>query len=210
MLVNIQSDFRALGVLTGDDVMGDIGLLLVNPSGVETISASRISLNCCWLSHLPFCLYKFLMFSMHLCSYIALLLKDGWMPMICTWYYLWLDRSEERQVTSKAYIRRVYHNGEVSSIVLNQYLLLWNIYWLPEGYLIGTVKVCPFFWGSSHIPKEVNYWLWYTWLELVRWVGHGKDKYRVNHQNFSLDIQTSIILGFYYFKVSVQIQPSHS
>ena len=46
MLVNIHSDFRALGFLIGVDVMVDIGLLSVNPSGVETIAASRISLNC--------------------------------------------------------------------------------------------------------------------------------------------------------------------
>ena len=47
ILVNRHSYFRARGFLTGVDVMGDIGLLLVNPSGVETIAASRISLNFC-------------------------------------------------------------------------------------------------------------------------------------------------------------------
>ena len=46
-LVNIHSYFQALCLLTGDDVLGDIGILSVNPSVVETISASRISLNCC-------------------------------------------------------------------------------------------------------------------------------------------------------------------
>ena len=53
MLVKRQSDFLALGLLTGVGVMGDLGLLSMNPSGVETTAASRISLSCCWLSHLP-------------------------------------------------------------------------------------------------------------------------------------------------------------
>ena len=33
-LVNVHSDFLALGVLTVNDVMGDIVMLLVNPSGL--------------------------------------------------------------------------------------------------------------------------------------------------------------------------------
>ena len=37
MLVKVHSDFPALGFLTGVDVLGDIGLLLVNPPEVETI-----------------------------------------------------------------------------------------------------------------------------------------------------------------------------
>ena len=70
MLVNRQSDFWARGFLTGVNVVGDIGLLSVNASGVETIESSRISLNCC-------CCYTyqlvciFLMFSRNLCSYIV-------------------------------------------------------------------------------------------------------------------------------------------
>ena len=48
MLVKRHSDFLALGFLTGVYVVVDMGLLLVNPSGVETIAASRISLNCFW------------------------------------------------------------------------------------------------------------------------------------------------------------------
>ena len=62
VLVNIHSYFCALGFLNGDYVMGDIGMLLVNPSGVETIETSRIFLNCCWSSHLPACLHIFLCF----------------------------------------------------------------------------------------------------------------------------------------------------
>ena len=74
MLVNMHIDFRVLGFLTDDDVMRDILLLYVNPSGVETIAASRISLDCCWLSHFTACLYNLLMFSRQICSCIALLL----------------------------------------------------------------------------------------------------------------------------------------
>ena len=62
MLVKIHSDFLALGFLTGVTVMVYMGLLSVNPSGVETIAASITSLDCCWSSHLPACLYNFLMF----------------------------------------------------------------------------------------------------------------------------------------------------
>ena len=50
MLVKIHSDCLALGFLTGVDVMGDMGLSFVNPSGAETKVASIISLNCYWWS----------------------------------------------------------------------------------------------------------------------------------------------------------------
>ena len=60
MLVKIHSDFIALIFLNGVGVMGDLGLLLVNPSGVETIATSIISLNCCWSSQFPACWYNFL------------------------------------------------------------------------------------------------------------------------------------------------------
>ena len=62
MLVKRHSDFLALGFLNGVDVMGDMGLLLVNTSRLETIVSSIISLNCFWLSHLTACLYNFLVF----------------------------------------------------------------------------------------------------------------------------------------------------
>ena len=55
---------------------GDIGLLSVNLLGVDTIEASRIALNSSLLSHLPADVYIFLMFSRHLCSYIAQLLNN--------------------------------------------------------------------------------------------------------------------------------------
>ena len=47
MFVNKQSDFLALGFLTGVDGIGTLGLLFVNPSGVDSIAASRISLIFC-------------------------------------------------------------------------------------------------------------------------------------------------------------------
>ena len=91
MLVNIHSDFQARGFLTGVDVMGDIGLSSVNISGVETIASSIISLNYFCSSHLPDYLHTILMFSRHLCSYIALLLKDWSIPTVYMWY---LSRSD--------------------------------------------------------------------------------------------------------------------
>ena len=47
MFVNKHIDFLALGLLTGDDVICTLGLLSVNPSGVDSIAASRISLRFC-------------------------------------------------------------------------------------------------------------------------------------------------------------------
>ena len=47
MFANKHSDFLALGVLTGDDVKCTLGLLSVNPFGVDIISASIISLRFC-------------------------------------------------------------------------------------------------------------------------------------------------------------------
>ena len=47
MFVNKPSDFLALGFLTGVDGICTLGLLYVNPSGVDSRSASRISLRFC-------------------------------------------------------------------------------------------------------------------------------------------------------------------
>ena len=47
MFVNKHGDFLALHFLTGDDVIFTFGLLSVNPSGVDSIAASRISLKFC-------------------------------------------------------------------------------------------------------------------------------------------------------------------
>ena len=42
MLEKRYSDFLALALLTGVGVIGYLGLLLLNPSGVENIAASRM------------------------------------------------------------------------------------------------------------------------------------------------------------------------
>ena len=86
MLVKRNSDFLAPGFLTGVGFMGDTGLLSVNLSGVETIAASIIYLNYCWLSHLPVCLYNLLIFWRKICSNIALLLKDWSIRIVFTWF----------------------------------------------------------------------------------------------------------------------------
>ena len=62
MLVKRHSDFIALGFLTSAGVMGYMGLLLINPSVIDTTASSSISFNCCWSSHFPECLYNLLMF----------------------------------------------------------------------------------------------------------------------------------------------------
>ena len=55
MLVKIHSTFLVLGFLTGVDVLGTLGLLSVTTSGVDTITASIISLRFCWSPQLPAC-----------------------------------------------------------------------------------------------------------------------------------------------------------
>ena len=47
MFVNKRSDFLALGLLTGDDVIYTLGLLYVTPSGVDSRAVSRIYLKFC-------------------------------------------------------------------------------------------------------------------------------------------------------------------
>ena len=47
MFVNKHSDFLALGFLTGDYVICALGLLSMNPSGVDSIAASITSLMFC-------------------------------------------------------------------------------------------------------------------------------------------------------------------
>ena len=47
MFVNKHSDFLALGFLTGDDAICTLGLLSVNPYGIDRIAVSRISLRFC-------------------------------------------------------------------------------------------------------------------------------------------------------------------
>ena len=121
-LVNRHSDFWAHGCLTGVDVMGDIGLSSVNNSGVETISASRISLNCYWSSHLPDYLYSFWMFSRHLRSCIALLLKDWSISMVCKWYFSrgdWNITLRMKHCCSDVLIERTYS----TTLVIIPYLI---------------------------------------------------------------------------------------
>ena len=73
----LLSGFIALVFFTVTYLICDIGLLLVNPSEVDTIAASIIFLFCCLLSHYPEVLYNLLMFTRHICSYISLLLIIG-------------------------------------------------------------------------------------------------------------------------------------
>ena len=85
MFVNKHSDFLALGFLTGDDVICTLGLLSVNTSGINSISASRISLKFCWSSHLPACWYIFLMLFIHLCSKKDLVNGDWSISIVFIW-----------------------------------------------------------------------------------------------------------------------------
>ena len=64
--INRQSNFSALVFLLDKYVLGVIRMLLVHPSGVETISASIISLYWYWSSHLPVVLYNLFIFYRHI------------------------------------------------------------------------------------------------------------------------------------------------
>ena len=81
--------FTFTWVLSGSDWSGDIGILSVNYSGVETIEASKIVLYCCLSSHLPADLFNFLMFFRHICSYRALLLNDCYNPNCSLFFSRW-------------------------------------------------------------------------------------------------------------------------
>ena len=138
-LVNIHSDFRALGFLTGDDVMGDIGLMLVNTLWVETIAYSRIYLNFFWSSHLPACLYYFFMFSRNLCSYIVLLLKDGSTPMVCTWSFIpgdWMGAYADALPISVFPSRLVTIHFHLQTIIINW---RWHNLWIMHNPFIKII-----------------------------------------------------------------------
>ena len=73
------------GFLNSEDVICTLGLLSVNPSGVDSREAFRISLRFCWSSHLPACLYIFLMLFIHLCSKLDILNDDWSIPIVFIW-----------------------------------------------------------------------------------------------------------------------------
>ena len=60
--------FSCTGIPTVKEGPCDIGMFSLNISGVETISASRTVLYCCWLSHFPADVYNLLIFYRHLYS----------------------------------------------------------------------------------------------------------------------------------------------
>ena len=85
------SDFIALGFLKITDWLGDIVLLSVNPSLLETIADLIMSLYYFWSTHFPEDLYNFLMFSRHICSYITQLLNYWSTPMATICYFSCYD-----------------------------------------------------------------------------------------------------------------------
>ena len=85
MLVNKHHDFLALGFLTGVDVIGTLRMLSVTPYGVDTLSASRISFRSFWSSHLPACLFIYLMLFIHLCSKEDLVHNYCSIPIVFIW-----------------------------------------------------------------------------------------------------------------------------
>ena len=131
--------------------MGDVGMLSVNSSGVETISASRIYLNCCWSPNLPANLYNILMFSRHFCSYIALMFKDGSTPMVCMWYFSRGDCNITLSTTPCCSNLSIYRTESITLVLIFDLLHLsaWSdlpsfikhIYFLPtDGNFVGALQ----------------------------------------------------------------------
>ena len=85
MLVNKNSDFLAFGCFTGVDGICTLVLLSVNPYGVDSRAAYRISLRFCWLSHLPACWYIFLVLFIYMCSKVVMLNDDQSIPIVFIW-----------------------------------------------------------------------------------------------------------------------------
>ena len=59
---NWRSDFYCTRIFTVTYFLGNIGLLSVNISGVDTITASRMDLYCCWSSNFPRLFYNLFIF----------------------------------------------------------------------------------------------------------------------------------------------------
>ena len=152
--------------------MGDIGLSSVNPLVVETIAASRISLNCCWLSHLPDCLYNFLMFSRHLCSYIALLLKDWSISMVCTWSFSYVDCNIPLSSTHCCSNVSIERMESITLVIILDliHLAAWSVlplFWKHIYYLPTRVNIVGVFkFNILEDVVEIRY-VWWLGVEMV-------------------------------------------
>ena len=141
--VNRRSGFLALGFLEVTKGPCDIGLLSVNISGVENISASIIDLYCYWSSYLPGDLYNLLIFSIQICSYIALLLNDWYIPIVAICCFSRSDCNNPLRMThccSNYSISRVKSINLVNDFYLAQWYAwddlpsIWKqIYYFPFG-----------------------------------------------------------------------------
>ena len=148
---NWRSGFLALGFFTVTDWLGDIGLLPVNSSGVETIAVSRIALYCCWSSHFPVVLYSFLMFSRHLCLYITLLLNDCSTPMVTICYFSHSDCNNPLIMThccSNDSISRIESITLVNAhdVIYYAARALFPSIWKQRYYFMGGGSLWPGLW----------------------------------------------------------------
>ena len=147
MVVKRHSYLLSLGLLTGVDVIGILGLLSVTPSGVESIGASIISLTFFWSSHLPECWYIFLMLFIILCSK-EYLVNDDWSIPI---FFIWSSRHDDCNIhlitthcCSNVSIDRIESMALFNILDLTHWaargdlLFIWkHKYYLPtRGYLV--------------------------------------------------------------------------
>ena len=187
MLVKRRSYFLSTGLLTGVWFMVDLGLLLVNPSGIEIIAASRKSLNICWSLHFPECWYDLLIFWRHLCLKEALFLND-WSIKIALMWYLGCGYCNITLITkhfcSNVSIKK--HNQSPYSISLiqltwqpghiyHQYEITYNIYQrdVISKLCVNWKNTLAWHWYLAHDVLELNcleFYHFFSWCFTGRYV----------------------------------------
>ena len=146
--------FSCTRIFTVTDWLGDIGLMAVNNSWLETIYASRMDFYCCWSSYFSSDLYNFLMFSKHLCSYIELLLNDWSTPIVTICCFSRSDQNNPLIMThfcSNEWISIIKSITLVNKRYLEhcEALLVSSYIWKERYYFMGVGSFWPGLWHMS-------------------------------------------------------------
>ena len=135
MLVKRHSDFTALGFFNGVHIIGTLWVLYVNPSGVDSIAASTISLIFYWSSHLPACWYILFILLIHMFSKEDLVNDDCSIPIVS----IWSSRRDDCDIHLIA-----THCCSYVSIDRIEWMALFHIldltHWVAWGCLLLTCK----------------------------------------------------------------------
>ena len=137
------------------------------------MEASIICLSCCWSSYFPSNLYNFMVFSIHMCSYKALLLNNWSTPIITMCYFFHYDCNNPLRMThwcSNESMSRILSISLVNTRDL-AHCAVWallpyvwkQIYSFPGGGIVFT-SVCKFLLNYFCISidwvlVEVTLWL---------------------------------------------------